>query len=133
MPPATTEKSAGAPPQNVNLDRLLKLPDSYGRPSQERSGVGEEIWRSRFAKARNNLSGAEEALSEAKKGLEDAAGDSGQWNVSAPGGTNESSPVSYKLRQEIRRQTEAKERYERDLRSLEIEANIASVPEDWRN
>jgi hypothetical protein len=40
--------------------------------------------------------------------------------------------LSYKLRQEIRRNREIIERNEKKLRSLEIEADLAEVPADWR-
>ncbi len=66
--------------------------------------------------------------------LGEVAGDSGQWSVAAPGTTPnpENTPLSYKLRQEIRRQREEVERAERRLRALEIEADLAEVPAEWR-
>ena len=54
--------------------------------------------------------------------------------MAAPGAqpTAENSPVSYKLRQEIRRQREEVGRAERRLRELEVEASLAGVPAEWR-
>ena len=41
-------------------------------------------------------------------------------------------PLDFQLRQELRRHREEVERLEGRLRELEIEANLAGVPEDWR-
>ena len=54
--------------------------------------------------------------------------------MAAPGmpkGASDNSPVSYRLLQEIRRQREEVARFERRLRDLRIEANLAGVPDDW--
>ena len=40
--------------------------------------------------------------------------------------------MSYKLRQDIRRQREDVGRAERRLRELEVEASLAGVPAEWR-
>ena len=55
--------------------------------------------------------------------------------MAAPGaGANaENSPLSYKLRQDIRRQREDVEQAERALTELRVEANLAGVPEDWQD
>jgi hypothetical protein len=42
------------------------------------------------------------------------------------------SPIDFQLRSELRRHREEVERLERKLRQLDIEANLAGVPEDWR-
>jgi hypothetical protein len=124
---------AGAPPK-VDLGRLLQLPDSYQQASESRRGLTRSQWEGRFERTRLEWNTAQEALETAKTELEGAAGDSGQWSVAAPGTSPnpENTPLSYKLRQEIRRQREAVERTERLLRDLEIEANLAEVPADWR-
>lgn len=124
---------AGATPR-VDLGRLLKLPDSYQQAAESRRGLTRSQWEGRFEGTRLELDTAREALETAKTELEGAAGDSGQWSVAAPGTSPnpENTPLSYKLRQEIRRQREAVERTERLLRDLEIEANLAEVPDDWR-
>jgi hypothetical protein len=41
--------------------------------------------------------------------------------------------VSYKLRQDIRRQRDEVAQAERVLQELRIEANLAGVPEDWQD
>ena len=74
------------------------------------------------------------ALAKAQGQWAGAAGGSSAWAVAAPGASPnpENTPLSYKLRQEIRRQREFIERSERKLRALEIEADLADVPEQWR-
>ena len=124
--------STGAP--KVDLGRLLKLPDSYAKPAENRRGMGQVEWEGRFEAVRIDLQTAEIALETAQQELGEQAGDSSQWSVAAPG-TNpnpENTPMSYKLRQEIRRQRESIERAERKLRDLEIEADLAEVPVEWR-
>lgn len=121
-----------APPPSIGLDRLLKLPKSFEDQGDRRGGANEDMWRTRFETAREKLADSKRALAKAKAELSDTAGEGGGWNVSAPGGKGEISPLSYKLRQEIRRETENSERYGRELRDLEIEANLSSVPKGWR-
>jgi hypothetical protein len=126
---ATTERAP-----RVELGRLLRLPDSYQRPAESRRGMGQNTWESRFELVRLDLYTAQLALEKAQTELGEVADDSSQWSVAAPG-TNpnpENTPLSYKLRQEIRRQRESIERAERKLRSLEIEADLADVPPGWR-
>jgi len=121
-------------PPNVDLGRLLRLPDSYQQPTENRRGMGRSEWDSRFEVVRMVLNDSQLALEKAQVELGEVAGDSGQWSVAAPGTTPnpENTPLSYKLRQEIRRQREEVERAERQLRALEIEADLAEVPVDWR-
>jgi hypothetical protein len=66
--------------------------------------------------------------------MEALAGEKAGWQMSAPGVqamNPEDSPVSYELRQELRRQREEIERFERRLRELEVEAKLAGVPDEW--
>lgn len=127
---------AGAdPPAPVGLDSLLRLPSETDPVRQpEAGGVTRERWEARFDRARADVREAERALEAAQAELEDLASDSEAWQMAAPGAnpTAENSPLSYKLRQEIRRQREAVERAERRLRELETEASLAGVPEAWR-
>jgi len=140
-PPAPSEAAtgegttaSGSPKPQVDLGRLLKLPDSYNQPLESRRGKGQADWQRRFETVRLDLLSAEVALGKAKTELGEAATDSSQWAVAAPGTAPnpENTPLSYKLRQEIRRQRENLKRAERQLRSLEIEADLAEVPLSWR-
>lgn len=118
----------------IELGRLLKLPDSYRPPSANRRGVDRSKWEKRFEGVRLELSTAVQALATAQTELGEAADESSAWAVAAPGGipNPENTPLSYKLRQEIRRQRELVERAERLLLALEIEADLADVPDQWR-
>jgi hypothetical protein len=51
-----------------------------------------------------------------------------------PGGAGggAQSPLDFRLRQTIQRHRLEIERLERQLRELEVEANLAAVPESWR-
>jgi hypothetical protein len=124
-------KQAEEPP--VALERLLKLPDSVDTSTEQRAGATRPEWRGRFAQARAELSTAREKLERAQAELEKEAGTSDAWQVGPPGVTpSTDAPVSYKLRQEIKRGREEVARAEKKLRDLEVEANLAAVPEDWR-
>jgi hypothetical protein len=130
------EPSAAAPPPStVDLDRLLRLPSSYSESSAPRhGGSAAEDWLERFREARANLDNSRVALAKAQRELESTASESGQWAVSAPGASDpQNSPVSYRLRQEIRTQRENVEKNERSLRTLEVEADLKEVPLDWRD
>lgn len=126
----------GAPPPEappVGLDQLLKLPDDYGVEAQERGGATASEWRRRFRDARAEVESARQRLERTQSQLEQLAQDSDQWQMAAPGTSNpENSPVSYKLREELRRQRAEVVRAERELKDLEVEANLAGVPEAWR-
>ncbi len=132
--PPPDEVSPSETRPKVDLGRLLKLPDSYSQPIESRRGRGQAEWRARFETVRFDLLAAQTALEKAKTELAAAATDSSQWAVAAPGTAPnpENTPLSYKLRQEIRGQREAVEAAERKLRALEIEADLAEVPREWR-
>ena len=67
-----------------------------------------------------------------------AAKEGGQWRMGAPGlGAIETadggqSPLDYRLTQELRRNREELALAERRLQDLRVEANLASVPAEWR-
>ncbi len=120
----------------VDLDRLLRLPRSEQaiHENPRPGGATRSQWRARFSKARADLEDARVALAAAKKELEELAGDSTPWQMAVPGGlanASENSPISFRLVQEIRRQREEVEHSQRRLRDLEVESNLAGVPEEW--
>ena len=133
-PEAVKSASAPKPMPQVDLGRLLKLPDSYAKPVESRRGMGQAEWEGRFERVRLDLAEAQGALQLAQTELSNTAGDSSQWSVAAPGTSPnpENTPLSYKLRQDIRRHREAIERADKKLRGLEIEADLADVPVEWR-
>jgi hypothetical protein len=136
---AEDAKSTPAPaatPPAVGMDRLLKLPSEYKPDMETRGGATRAEWRERFQKARGEIDTTKHALESAQTKLEEAAADSSSpWRVSAPGaGTSTGeSTERYPLTYEVKRQKEELERAERRLRDLDVEANLAGVPKDWRN
>jgi DNA repair exonuclease SbcCD ATPase subunit len=127
--------AAGAdPPPPVELDQLLRIPKTTPVENVRHGGATRSEWKERFAETQENLEQARAALAAARKELEGLASEQGNWQMAAPGmpqGEPENSPVSYRLLQEIRRQREEVARYERRLRDLQIEANLAGVPDEW--
>lgn len=136
-PPSAPEKGEAPRAEDaapVGLDALLRLPaPSAPDAEQRKGGEGPQEWRARFSRAREELATAEQALAEAQQKLESLASDRESWQVAAPGAKagTDTGPLSFGLRQEIRRQREAVERAQRELDELRIEANLAGVPEEW--
>jgi hypothetical protein len=126
-----------APPPEVPLERLLKVPGSVVAPPAEarRGGKTRAEWQARFQKAYADLETARKALDDARKQLEEVAPDQA-WSMTAPGLPVNTAPaetsIDFRLRQQIRRQREEVERAERALDDLGIEANLAEVPDEWR-
>lgn len=121
------------------LDDLLKLPSGFMTREAERpvAGASEDEWRRRFSRAEQAIGDAREALAETRRELDGLSGTGGasQWSVAPPGASgqdNSTSPLSFKLRQDLVRNREALEAAERALRELKIEADLAGVPAAWR-
>jgi hypothetical protein len=130
---AAAEETEAAPA--VELDRLYRLPDSVDTGGERLGSATRTEWRARFASALAERAAAQAALEEAQKELGEAADGADPWQIAPPGvqttGASEA-PVSYQLRQEVRRQREEVDRSERRLRELTIQADLAGVPADWR-
>lgn len=147
---------AGAqdPAPDVSLDDLLKLPSGVGYGVQDkRGGASRDEWQRRFQAARMDLREAKAALARSLEELDELGG-SGNWKVTPPGlgqimgqqnqnqqtGANApagqtgdaGAPLNYGLSGDIRRQKDEVKRAERALRDLEVEANLADVPAEWR-
>ena len=73
---------------------------------------------------------------ETRDELQEVASGESSWKMSAPGLGNASvssdAPLDYKLSQTLKRQRAELERAHRRLQDLEVEANLAGVPETWR-
>lgn len=136
----------GAPPtrsprgiSDPGLDALLQLPKGFlDGESQTVAGAGEDEWRRRFTAAQNDLDAARAGLESTKRELDTVAegGGASQWSVAPPGGSSSggpsTSPLSFKLRQEMKKNRELLEAAERAMRELRIEADLAGVPTTWR-
>jgi hypothetical protein len=134
---------AGSRDGSPGLDALLQLPSGYGGRAPVASpvvaGAGEAEWRRRFRDTHETLGDARRTLEATKRELDDTALESGgtQWNVAPPtggggGGSQSASPLSFKLRQKLKADREALEAAEKAVRELDIEANLAGVPKEWR-
>ena len=132
-PDPGSEAEQVVPP--VDLDRLLTLPSSYVADGERRGGARRGEWRTRFLEARDKVAEAEVEVARLQTKLEGISADSASWSAGAPGLSNpdpQSSPLSYGLLQQIRHAREAVEAAERELRELDVNADLAAVPESWR-
>jgi hypothetical protein len=127
--------------EGPDLEDLLHLPSGFsGAGAHQVAGTTEKEWRSRFSKSTLELAEAKAALDKTKHELDGVAegGGSSQWSVATPGGSGgddpgqSTSPLSFKLRQQLKRDRERIEAAERALRELRIEADLAGVPQGWR-
>lgn len=99
---------------------------------ERRAGLTRGEWRGRFARIDSALEAEKEGLAAAQGELDRVAGSADQWLLGPPGMTNTEAPLDYRLRQEITRRKQEIERLEGERKTLEVEANLAGVPEDWR-
>jgi len=130
--------AAGGSQAPVALDDLLQLPTSLDLEPTSRGRYSKAEWRERFDEARADLAKAKAALAATQAKIADMAGESSAWKVAAPGlggldpGPASEAPLNMGLSTEMRRNREEVARSERRLHELEIEANLASVPAEWR-
>lgn len=133
-PVAAADESA-AP---IALDDLLQLPPSLEFEPSGKGRFTKAEWRERFDEGRADLVAAEAALALTQEKIATAAGETSAWKMAAPGlggadpGPANDGPVDYGLSTAKRRNLDEVARAERRLTELEIEANLASVPADWR-
>jgi hypothetical protein len=132
-PEAEESEPARSAPQ-VDLEELLKLPGDVRYDVEKRGGATQGEWRTRFQKVRSDLDAERAALARAQHELEKVAGSSDSWTLAPPGvsANRSEAPLDYRLRTEIRQHRAEIERLEKQLRDLEVEANLAGVPEEWR-
>jgi hypothetical protein len=118
----------------IALDKLLTIPDSMRIEVDRRGGATRSEWRTRFVDAEANIVDAKQDLEASLDKLTDLAGEGGNWKVAAPGAQasiDDTTPMSYGLKQQIRRDREAVERTDRELVDLKVQANLAGVPNEW--
>jgi len=129
-------EATDAAPRPVALDALLQLPkDAPTIEAETYNGVSRKEWEARFSTARSDVEAARADLAQSQAELEEMASETAAWQMAAPGASAnaENSPVSFKLRQEIRKGREDLARAEGVLEELRIEANLAGVPEEWQD
>lgn len=125
---------AAEPGAGVDLDRLLKLPSSNDFGVEKRGGATRGEWRSRFRTARTDVDKSKKKLAGLQGKLDEAAAESDSpWRFVPPGAsTTAESTENYSLTEAIRREKSELKRAETRLRELEVEANLANVPDAWR-
>jgi hypothetical protein len=131
-PGAEGDAPAPEATQPIALDRLLKLPTGSDYGVERRGGLTRGEWRQRFAQVDGALEVERRGLAAAQGELDQIAGSADQWLVGPPGTTNTDAPLDYRLRMEIGRRKEEIERLEKNRKALEVEANLAGVPDEWR-
>jgi hypothetical protein len=137
--PAGAEEAAAsdaAPAaEGAALERLLTLPDAGSYGVDRRGGLSRGEWRARFLEITQALAAERQALTEAEGRLDEAAGSASNWQMAPVPGMQPSpdAPLDYQLRVAIRRHRSEIERLEHKLKQLEIEANLAGVPAEWRS
>jgi hypothetical protein len=119
------------------LDKLLKIPDTTEYSTDLRGGAPRAGWRQRFHEARTAVDAAEKALAASQSKLATAAAEKSEWQFSPPGlpsaQPSEDSSSNFQLREQVRRQRGEVDRAHARLRELEVQANLAGVPADWRD
>jgi len=127
---ATAQEPASPP---VRLDKLLKLPTTVEYDMEKRGGATRTEWKSRFKEAAADLAAAKKDLDVAVGKLEKAAEGADSWRFVPPGGdVTAENQENIRLRQDVTRKREDLARAEKRLRDLEVEGNLAAVPDDWR-
>lgn len=135
LPGATSAQEPAAPPAEAvpKLDKLLRLPSGVAYDVERKGGAGRLEWKERFADARKDIASAKKEADAVSGKLEKAAVNSDQWRFVPPGGdVTAENQDNIRLRMDLEKRREELARAERRLKDLEVEANLAAVPEDWR-
>ncbi|MFP8877469.1 MAG: hypothetical protein VCB99_11315, partial [Myxococcota bacterium] len=120
----------------VSLERLFQLPPQAAPKAAEgrQRGADREEWEERFRSAHGEVDAADAELRAVQEELESLAAGSAAWQLAAPGASagSKNSPLSFRLRQEIRRQRENLAKVHVKLTELRVEASLAGVPQEWQ-
>jgi hypothetical protein len=139
LPAFTTSDAAGEDAAPViSLDKLLKIPPTVSFEPTERGHSTKAEWRERFDEANSDLAKARAELAETQAKLAEIGSESSAWTMGAPGLSSVDrevavdAPLDQTLSKEMKRRRAEVERAERRRAELEVEANLAQVPDDWR-
>lgn len=132
-----TARSSRPKGASTGLDALLQLPRGFVTTAPRVvAGAVQSEWRRRFVQAEREVLEAQTSLKDTKRELDGVAseGGSSQWSIAPPGGESSpsTSPLSFKLRQQLREDRERITVSQRAMRGLRIEADLAGVPQSWR-
>jgi hypothetical protein len=139
LPALATSAAAGedgAPA--IGLDKLLRIPPSAKFEPSKRGHSTKTEWRERFDQTDNDLAKARAELAETQAKLAEIGSTSSAWTMGAPGMSSVSrekaveTPLDQTLSAEMKRRRAEVERAERSRAELEVEANLANLPDDWR-
>jgi hypothetical protein len=126
----------GAPA--VGLDKLLRIPATAKFAPSKRGQNTKAEWRERFDESELALAKARLNLAETQAKLAEIGSKSSAWTMGAPGMSSVNrekaveTPLDQTLSQEMKTHRAALERAESHRADLEVEANLANLPEDWR-
>ena len=130
---AAQAQEAPAGDATPKLDRLLKLPSGVDFGVERKGGATRTEWKARFAEARKEVATARKEYEAAMAKLEKAAEGSDSWRFVPPGGdVTAENQDNLRIRQEVTKKRDELASAERRQKDLDVEANLASVPVDWR-
>ncbi|MBW2399089.1 MAG: hypothetical protein JRG80_07430 [Deltaproteobacteria bacterium] len=139
LPALTMSAAAGEGGEpTVGLDKLLRIPPTVQFEPTKRGHSTKTEWRDRFDEADSDLVRARAKLAETQAKLAEIGSTSSAWTMGAPGLSSVSrdkaveAPLDQGLSVEMRNRRAEVERTERRRAELEVEANLANLPDDWR-
>jgi hypothetical protein len=132
LPEAPARAEDAAPPP-VKLDQLLKLPTSVEYDLERKGGATRTEWKGRYKAAQADVASAKKAYDSAMGKLEKAAVGADSWRFVPPGGdVTAENQDNVRIRQDVTKKRDELARAEKRLKDLDVEADLASVPPEWR-
>ena len=122
----------------IGLDKLLKIPPTVSFEPTTHGHSTRAEWRARFDEADGDLAKARAELAETQAKLAEVGSASSAWVMGAPGLSSidrdvaVEAPLDQSLSKEMKSRRAEVERARHRRAELEVEANLAEVPDDWR-
>lgn len=129
-PDSGSAPDPGVPGGDLDLDRLLRVPNVAPPPRQELGGRTRRGWEAAFAEARGEVEELELRIAETQATMREASG--GSMTFSPTGGGPSTDPEVMRLRNSLKRDRRSLETARGRLRDLEVEASLAGVPDSWQ-